>query len=71
MSDAASPMFYAADLPAEGETVILMDSPARPDGAPVRDGKPYSQLVHLAEDVRPFVAVGAALDLHRPPDTES
>ncbi|NJN18424.1 MAG: CHAT domain-containing protein, partial [Oscillochloris sp.] len=33
----------------------------RPNGPPIRDGKPYSQLVHLAEDVRPFVAIGQAL----------
>lgn len=44
------------------ETAILMDSPARPDGSAVRDGKPYSALVHLAEDVAPFVAVADALD---------
>src|SRR5262249_10678052 len=31
------------------------------DGPPIRDGKPYSALVHLAEDVKPFVAVAAAL----------
>jgi len=27
------------------------------DGPPVRDGKPYSQIAHLAEDVVPFVAI--------------
>jgi len=40
---------------------ILLNSPKAPDGPPVRDGKPYSQLVHLAEDVTPFVAVAGAL----------
>ncbi|HEY8277079.1 MAG TPA: tRNA (adenosine(37)-N6)-threonylcarbamoyltransferase complex ATPase subunit type 1 TsaE [Methyloceanibacter sp.] len=40
---------------------ILMNSPKAPDGPPIRDGKPYSQLVHLAEDVTPFVAVAGAL----------
>jgi len=40
---------------------ILMDSPTRPDGPPVRDGLPYSRIAHLAEDVRPFVAVGEYL----------
>ena len=35
-----------------------MNSPRQPDGPPIRDGKPYSALVHLAEDVTPFVAVG-------------
>ena len=38
-----------------------MDSPRQPDGPAVRDGKPYSRIAHLAEDVRPFVAVGRAL----------
>jgi N-acetylmuramate 1-kinase len=42
-------------------TAILMNSPRQPDGPPIRDGKPYSALVHLAEDVVPFVAVGQAL----------
>jgi tRNA threonylcarbamoyl adenosine modification protein YjeE len=42
-------------------TRILMDAPKRPDGPPIRDGKPYSQIAHLAESVTPFVAVGKAL----------
>lgn len=41
--------------------MILMDSPRMPDGPPVRDGLPYSRIAHLAEDVRPFVAIGNAL----------
>jgi hypothetical protein len=41
--------------------VILMDAPRQPDGPPVRNGKPYSRIAHLAEDVRPFVAVTGAL----------
>jgi N-acetylmuramate 1-kinase len=40
---------------------VLMDAPRQPDGPPVRDGKPYSRIAHLAEDVRPFVAVDQAL----------
>ena len=40
---------------------LLMDSPAQPDGPSVRDGKTYSQLAALAEDIRPFVAVAGAL----------
>jgi tRNA threonylcarbamoyl adenosine modification protein YjeE len=40
---------------------ILMNAPRQPDGPPIRDGKPYSALVHLAEDVTPFVAVADAL----------
>jgi tRNA threonylcarbamoyl adenosine modification protein YjeE len=40
---------------------ILMNAPRRPDGPVVRDGKPYSQIAHLAEDVVPFVAVANGL----------
>ena len=40
---------------------ILMDSPRRPDGPPVKDGKPYSQIAHLAESVVPFVGMAKAL----------
>lgn len=46
----------------KGERVfILMNSPKRPDGPAIYNGKPYSGAVHLAEDVRPFVAIAAAL----------
>ena len=38
-----------------------MNSPRRPDGPPVRDGKPYSQIAHLAEDVTPFIAMAQGL----------
>jgi aminoglycoside/choline kinase family phosphotransferase len=38
-----------------------MNSPKRPDGPPVRDGKPYSAIAHLAENVTPFVAMAQAL----------
>ena len=41
--------------------IILMNSPRRPDGPPVRDGKPYSAIAHLAENVTPFVAMAQAL----------
>ena len=41
------------------QRAILMNSPRRPDGPPVRDGKPYSAIAHLAEDIVPFVAHGA------------
>jgi len=45
----------------DGERAILMNAPKRPDGPPVRDGKPYSQIAHLAEDILPFVAIGRML----------
>lgn len=38
-----------------------MDFPRQPDGPPIRDGLPYSRIAHLAEDVRPFVAVADVL----------
>jgi tRNA threonylcarbamoyl adenosine modification protein YjeE len=41
--------------------VILMNSPRRPDGPPVRNGRPYSAIAHLAEDVKPFVAIANGL----------
>jgi aminoglycoside/choline kinase family phosphotransferase len=44
-----------------GRTSILMNSPPRSDGPPVRNGKPYSAIAHLAEDVAPFVAMAAGL----------
>ena len=56
----ASTRSYARLLSKDRSTV-LMNSPRQPDGPPIRDGKPYSALVHLAEDVTPFVAVSAAL----------
>jgi len=41
--------------------VILMNSPPRPDGPPIRGGKPYSAIAHLAETVGPFVALANGL----------
>lgn len=44
-----------------GQQLILMNSPPRPDGPPVRDGKPYSAIAHLADNVIPFVAIANGL----------
>ena len=38
-----------------------MNSPRRPDGPAIYDGKSYSAAVHLAEDVKPFVAIASGL----------
>lgn len=43
------------------ERLLLMNSPAMTDGPPVRDGKPYSQIAHLAESVDAFVAIARLL----------
>lgn len=56
----ASARAYAR-LDAGGQRAVLMDQPRQPDGPPIRDGLPYSRIAHLAEDVRPFVAVQGAL----------
>ena len=51
----ASTRSYARLLRDDG-VVILMNSPWRPDG-----GKSYAKAVHLAEDVKPWVAIARAL----------
>ena len=56
----ASPRAYSRLLLPE-RSAILMNAPRQPDGPPMRDGKPYSALVHLAEDVTPFVALTQTL----------
>ena len=40
---------------------LLMDMPDRPDGPPVRDGKPYSAIAHLAEGITAARAVNEQL----------
>ncbi|MEX2165432.1 MAG: tRNA (adenosine(37)-N6)-threonylcarbamoyltransferase complex ATPase subunit type 1 TsaE [Methyloceanibacter sp.] len=59
LGDASTRSYARLVLP--DRTAILMNSPPQPDGPPIRDGKPYSALVHLAENVTPFVAVAHAL----------
>ncbi len=61
MQGDASSRAYELLTRANGEKAVLMISPPRPDGPPVRNGKPYSVIAHLAETVRPFVAVDRAL----------
>jgi N-acetylmuramate 1-kinase len=57
----ASTRSYAR-LSLGGRTAMLMDAPRQPDGPPVRDGKPYSQIAHLAEDMaRAFMAIAGPL----------
>jgi len=60
MAGDASTRSYARLIRDDG-VVILMNSPRRPDGPAVYDGKSYSAAVHLAEDVRPFVAIANGL----------
>jgi tRNA threonylcarbamoyl adenosine modification protein YjeE len=60
MAGDASTRSYARLLRDDG-VVILMNSPQRPDGAAIYNGKSYSAAVHLAENVRPFVAIDEGL----------
>jgi N-acetylmuramate 1-kinase len=63
MAGDASTRSYARLIRDDG-VVILMNSPRRPDGPAVYDGKSYSAAVHLAEDVKPFVAIAGGLREH-------
>lgn len=57
----ASTRAYESVRRSDGEAMILMNAPRRPDGPPIRDGKPYSRIAHLAESVTPFVAIAKVL----------
>lgn len=60
MAGDASTRSYARLI--RGDTsFILMNAPKRPDGPAIHDGKSYSTAVHLAEDVKPFVAIARGL----------
>jgi tRNA threonylcarbamoyl adenosine modification protein YjeE len=58
--DASSRAYETLDRP-DGAHAILMISPPRPDGPPIRYGKSYSTIARLAENVRPFVALANGL----------
>ncbi len=60
LGDASTRAYERLTQP-DGSTAILMIAPSRPDGPPVRFGKPYSGVAHLAENLRPYVALSAAL----------
>src|SRR6516164_1803635 len=59
VGDASTRVFERLAFPGRAE--VLMNSPRRPDGPPVRDGKPYSAIAHLAEDIVPYVALAQGL----------
>ena len=60
MQGDASARAYAR-LPDPARPAILMNAPAQTDGPPLRDGKPYSRIAHLSEDVRAFTAIASYL----------
>jgi N-acetylmuramate 1-kinase len=57
--DASTRIFERLVL--DDHTDVLMNSPRRADGPPVRNGKPYSAIAHLAEDIVPYVALAQGL----------
>lgn len=57
----ASTRAYERLVKADGSTAILMISPPRPDGPPIRYGKSYSAIARLAEDIRPYIAIDGGL----------
>ncbi|WOJ89483.1 tRNA (adenosine(37)-N6)-threonylcarbamoyltransferase complex ATPase subunit type 1 TsaE [Methylocapsa polymorpha] len=61
MQGDASTRAYERLIKADGQSAVLMISPPRPDGPPLRYGKPYSAIARLAEDIRPFVAIDHGL----------
>jgi tRNA threonylcarbamoyl adenosine modification protein YjeE len=58
--DASTRSFERLEKP-DGNTAILMISPERPDGPPVRYRKPYSAIARLAETITPYLAMTRAL----------
>lgn len=57
----ASTRAYERLVKPTGETAILMISPPRTDGPPVRRGKPYSAIARLAESIHAFAAMDRGL----------
>ena len=60
MGDASTRAYERLAKP-NGAKAILMISPPRADGPPIRFGKPYSAIAHLAEDIRPYLAIDGCL----------
>ena len=59
LGDASTRTYETAEF--ADEKRILMNSPPMCDGPIIHNGKPYSQIAHLAENVRPFVAIAKIL----------
>ncbi|MBR7653254.1 tRNA (adenosine(37)-N6)-threonylcarbamoyltransferase complex ATPase subunit type 1 TsaE [Brucella oryzae] len=60
----ASPRKYETVQTAAHGIEILMNAPQMPYDPPLRDGKSYRQIAHLAENILAFVAIDALLDRH-------
>jgi len=62
--DASARGYETLDLPPGAAPLILMDSPALALGPPVRDGRPYAAIAHIAQTLAPFVAMAGALETY-------
>jgi N-acetylmuramate 1-kinase len=51
-------------LEGSNQKVLLMDMPQRPDGPAVKNGKPYSAIAHLAENINSVIKVNEQLISH-------
>jgi N-acetylmuramate 1-kinase len=60
LGDASTRAYETLEKPS-GERAILMISPQRPDGPPIRFGRSYSAIARLAENVTAFVAIAEGL----------
>ncbi|HZH51925.1 MAG TPA: tRNA (adenosine(37)-N6)-threonylcarbamoyltransferase complex ATPase subunit type 1 TsaE [Microvirga sp.] len=60
-SDASVIRSYERLMKPDGSTALLMISPPRPVGPPVRRGRPYTTIAKLAETVHAFVAMDKGL----------
>lgn len=58
--DASSRAYEKIKVPGRSP-MVLMDAPRQSGSPPLRDGKSYPQIVHLAQDVYPFVAIDCML----------
>ncbi len=62
LGDASARRYEKLVPPGKGAApLIFMDSPQMADGPPVRNGLPYSQIAHIAENVTAFAAVDQGL----------
>jgi hypothetical protein len=57
----ASTRAYERLTAEDGRTALFMTSPPRADAPVLRFGKPYHEIARLAGDIRPFLAMDAAL----------
>jgi tRNA threonylcarbamoyl adenosine modification protein YjeE len=53
--DASARLF--SRLARDGETAMLMDWPLQSDGPPIRNGRPYCEIAHLAREGSSFLAI--------------